>query len=59
MEKTFSQEQINAVASCYVDEINRLLQTKVNDRVTILDLKNRIVNLEKELAELKKQQIEK
>lgn len=53
MEKTFSQEQINAVASCYVDEINRLLQLKANDRLIILDYKKQLDKVTKENAELK------
>jgi hypothetical protein len=53
MEKTFSQEQINAIASCYIDEISRLLQVKANDRLIILDYKKQLDKVTKENAELK------
>lgn len=50
----YTQEQINIIAKCYMEEISRLTEIKANMSLTILSLRTKNAELLKEIAELKK-----
>lgn len=55
MINTFTQEQANALARSYIEEISRLMEVKANKDLFILNLKQQLAALQKENEELKKQ----
>jgi len=56
--KTYSQEQINTVASSYEQEVCKLLDLKSNYSLAILNLKNQLSEKDKKISELEKQIVE-
>ena len=50
----YSQEQINALESCYQEEIKKLLVVKANYSLAILSLKTQLAEKDKKIAELEK-----
>lgn len=54
----FTQDQINAVAKSYSDEIVKLLEVKASQTMTIQDLRRKIIEKDKEIEKLKQQKEE-
>lgn len=54
----YSQDQINAVAKSYSDEIVKLLEVKASQNLTIQDLSKKLIEKDKEIEKLKQQKEE-
>ena len=53
--QTYTQEQVNAIAQSYLNDIARLSELKANMTLQVLNLRSLVAAKDKQIAELKKQ----